>query len=144
MKPILAVDYGQSRVGIAISDELQLIASPYATLPNSEHLIAEIDKIIEQEDIGLVVIGIPYHLDGSKSEQTESILKFITELSSSLSVQVTTYDERYSSIEAKDIINKNRNTRKKLSPKRHKQDKENIDRIAASVFLQHYLNDMER
>ncbi len=138
MSRIMGIDYGQRKVGIAISDELHLFAKPYVTITNRSR--AELDlqlaDIIEKERVTKIVVGIPYHLDGQASKQTEHILRFINHLHNQFQIPVTTYDERYSSEEANEILIK-----KKVSIKK---SKEKIDQIAASIILQSYLNSIEK
>ena len=72
MKRILAIDYGDVRVGLAISDLTQTIAQPFETLlyNNSNHLLNQLDNIIRENNIGLIVVGIPYNMKGEDTQQT--------------------------------------------------------------------------
>ena len=138
MSRIMGIDYGQNRIGIAISDELQLFATPYQTLTNlnKEAIFTQLRQIIEKEQISKIVVGLPYFLDGTPSKQTERILKFIKEIQTCFSLPVETFDERYSSVEANKILIK-----KGISIRK---SKEKIDQIAASIILQNYLNREDR
>ena len=138
MSRIMGIDYGQTRIGIALSDELQLFASPYQTLINRSRseIEEQLQQIIDRERVTKIVVGLPYYLDGTPSKQTERILQFIRELQDLFSVPVVSYDERYSSAEANEIL-----LRKGLPSKKNK---EKIDQIAASIILQNYLNSVEK
>jgi len=142
MKRILAIDYGSKRVGLALSDPLKLISSPYKTIINNglNLLIDELKTIIATENVEEVIVGLPLYLDGKNSKQTNIIQKFIEKIRSELCVEITTYDERYSSAEAKELLLLNHHSHKK-SNRSNRKNKGIIDQIAASIILQNYLND---
>ncbi len=134
MSRIMGIDYGKKRIGIAVSDELRLFARPYNTIYNTHYtaVYTELSNIIEREKIDRIVVGLPRHLDGSASKQTDQVLSFINKLKDKLAIPVDTFDERYSSCEAQEILLRN-----KVSLK---ANKDKIDQIAAAVILQNYLN----
>ena len=139
MTRVMGIDYGQKRIGIALSDTLQLFASPCLTIINNknsiEEICQEIVRIAEREKIGTIVIGLPLFQDGTPSKQTGEVEKFIRALKKVCILPIATFDERYSSLEAKEIvIRKGKSTRK---------SKEKIDQIAAAIILQNYLNSKE-
>ena len=135
-KIILAVDFGERRMGLAVSDPSYIIARPYCTLDTlkDKNPIEAIKRIVKKEDVGLIIVGYPYHTNGSISEKARVVDDFIKKLKTKLSrIPIKRTDERYSSVEAKEILGKKKG--KKIS------DKKAIDRIAAAVFLQDYLNE---
>ncbi len=136
MGKILAVDYGDKRVGIAISDELMISSAPLTTLFNNDKLLTSINEIILNEKIMLVVVGLPTHYDDSPSEQTMKVKKFIKRLRKTISIPIETFNERYSSSEANEILIAQGVSSKKA--------KEKIDQIAASIILRNYLENREK
>ncbi len=105
-KRILGIDYGNRRVGIAISDELQLTAQPHKLLirENDENLISDIKEIIHSHNIEKIVIGLPVLLDGSHSSQTKKTRKFISRIRQSSDLPIEKWEERLSTIEAGKIL----------------------------------------
>ena len=133
MGRILCLDYGLKRVGVAVTDELQIIASPLDTI-NTSKIISFISKYIKENEVELLVVGLPFNLKGEETDATNKTLSFIRLLKKTYPlVKVDTYDERYTSKIAKDTIlmmGKN---------KKFRRDKSNIDKLSASIILQSYL-----
>jgi putative Holliday junction resolvase len=136
---ILAVDVGARRVGLAISDASRTLARPLETIAVSSEAdavervarrIADLDK--EDEGIATIVVGMPSSLDGDATPQTASVQAFIARLKTRTDVPIATEDERLTSREAESRLA----AREKDWRKRKKQ----IDAVAASVFLQDYLD----
>ena len=133
-KRIMCLDYGDVRIGIAFSDLLQTIASPYDTYTR-KNLDADLQffsDLAKQKDVELVVIGIPYNMDGTAGERVTVTKQFADLLSQKLGVNVEFVDERLSSVEAESILAEAgvpAIKRKGL-----------IDKIAAGIILQNYLN----
>ncbi|MHB8092587.1 MAG: Holliday junction resolvase RuvX [Syntrophales bacterium] len=130
---ILALDYGERRVGVAICDELGIAAHGLATIvrKNRETDLAAISAFIKRFDVDRIVIGYPIRIDGSEGIQCEKVNRFIHRLETCFKLPVTRWDETLSTKEAEAIM---KNNGKK---KRGKMD---IDRVAASVILQSYLD----
>ena len=95
-KKFLSIDYGTKYIGTAISDQTNIISIPYRTL-DKKSLMDEIIEIIEKENIYGVIIGMPYHLDGSESEMSKQVKKFALELSEIIKNPILLLDERLSS-----------------------------------------------
>ena len=134
MNRILAIDYGDVRVGLAISDLMQIIAKPYKTIKNTNHneMFMQLENIIEENNIGKIIVGLPITLKGEYSQQTEKVISFVKELKLSINVDIDTYDERLSSLQAKkSLIQQGVKTG---------HNKEQIDQTAAAIFLQGYLD----
>ena len=134
MGRLLAIDYGNKRVGLAISDPTQIIAKPYKTIDNisDEKLIEIFNAIISDKNIDEIVIGLPLTMKNSFSKQTENVNKFIDFLKKKINIKVVVVDERLSSIEAKkSLINQGIKTG---------HNKKDIDMTAAALFLQSYLD----
>ena len=136
IKRILGIDYGNKRVGISISDELQLTAQPLTLLKreNDKDLITEIKKIISLYEIEKIVIGFPVLLDGTHSKQTKITKKFISLLRKSSDLPIEKWEERLSTIEAGKILS---------SASKNKR-KENIDIVSAQIILQGFLDKIRK
>lgn len=128
----LGIDYGESKVGLAIGDDESHLALPYQIIQGAtrEKLFETINDIIKAESIGLVVVGLPINTIGESSAQTEIVKKFADELKTKVSVEVALQDERFSSAEAHKLGAGTREFR------RDKRD----DDVAAMIMLQSYLD----
>ncbi|MCB2230502.1 Holliday junction resolvase RuvX [bacterium] len=134
-KTLLGIDYGERRIGIAKSDPTGMIASPVTTLEvrsRKEAVAALLDLIKEYQPTGLVV-GYPLLTSGDRSKKCEQIDRFLEILSKSYDGPIYREDERYSSSEAADIIH--------AHGQRIGKDKKRIDRLAAVIILQRYLDE---
>ena len=135
---ILAIDYGDKKVGLALSDPMKIIAKPYKTIINNskESLLSDIIQIIQLKDVNEIVVGLPKTLKNTYSEQTYKVKDFIDYITSILDINVVIVDERLSSIEAKrSLINQGIKTG---------HNKKDVDMTAAALFLQNYLDKIEK
>ena len=133
MGRILGVDHGDRRIGIAISDPIPMIATPLKTLTvvNQTQALEDINQIIKQNDIEVIVIGLPLGMKGQETKQTQHVKKFAHALEVT-GIDIVLQDERLSSLTAKKILlEKNISTR---------DNKGLIDQTAATVILQQYLD----
>ena len=133
MGRFLAIDYGARRVGLALSDPLKMIASPYRTIikKNNTILIEEIERIIAAEDVELTIIGLPLGMAGQKTEQTKKVEEFVDKLTDR-GIIIKYEDERWSSVAAKRSM-KEQNIKSGYN-------KGLVDQTAAAIFLQQYLD----
>ncbi len=133
MGRLLAIDYGARRVGLALSDPLKIIASPYRTIinKNNTNLIEEIERIIATEDVELTIIGLPLGMAGQITEQTKKVKEFIDKLTAR-GIVIKYEDERWSSVAAKRSM-KEQNIKSGYN-------KDLVDQTAAAIFLQQYLD----
>ena len=133
MGRLLAIDYGARRVGLALSDPLKMIASPYRTIINNNItiLIEEIETIIAAEDVELTIIGLPLGMAGQKTEQTKKVEEFVDKLTDQ-GIIIKYEDERWSSVAAK------RSMKEQNIKSGHNKDL--VDQTAAAIFLQQYLD----
>ena len=129
----LGIDFGERRVGLALSDKSNLIASPYKTLQyfSENDLISEIEKIVLDKKIEKFVIGLPLNLKGNDTAQTKNVRRFKKQLSI-LELPIIYEDERFSSIIAKNSL--------VLQNVKTGHNKSEIDRTAAAIILQQYLD----
>jgi len=134
---ILAIDPGGRRVGLALSDPMRIIASPFDTLlvRGNEDAVEQIQVVIEKHEVTELVVGIPLRPGAEKSEQAKRVETFITLLRSKVKQPVYTIDESYSSVEAEESLHK--------MGKKVGQDKGAVDRIAAAIILKQYLQDTQ-
>ena len=134
MKRIIGIDYGEVRVGISLSDLTQTIAKPFRTISykNLDDLLTQLKEIIIANEVDKLVVGIPYNMKGEDTKQTLKVKEFISFLESHLSYDIALIDERLSSIEAEKTMHK-----MNIKTGHNKSD---IDKIAASVILQEYLD----
>lgn len=132
---ILALDYGERRVGVAICDELEFAAHGLATIvrKNRDTDMAAISAFIKRFDVDRIVIGYPLRIDGTEGIQCEKVNRFIRRLETWFKLPVVRWDETLSTKEAEFIMKNN-------GPAKRKRVKMDIDRIAASVILQGYLD----
>ena len=133
MGRLLAIDYGDRRVGLALTDPLKMIASPYRTIinKNTTILIEEIERIIAAEDVELTIVGLPLGMAGQKTEQTKKVEKFVDKLTDR-GIIIKYEDERWSSVAAKRSM-KEQNIKSGYN-------KDLVDQTAAAIFLQQYLD----
>ncbi len=129
----LGLDLGTKTLGLAITDKLGLIASPYKTIlyQNYEELIIELKKIIELENITKLILGFPKNMNNSIGPRANEVLKFKEILENNISSEVILVDERLSTKEANNYLieaDMRRNKRKKK-----------IDSVAASIILETYI-----
>lgn len=133
MSRILCFDYGTKRIGIAVTDELKIIASPLVTCDTSK-IFNFVDQYISKHSIELFLVGMPLDLKGKPTDATNLTKSFITSLSKKFpNIDIDTYDERFTSKIAKDSLIALGKTKK------YRRNKRNIDKISASIILQSYL-----
>ena len=138
MQKILAADIGERRVGLAISDALGMLAHPFCTLPwnGINKFVAEISRIIQDENINKLVIGMPYTLKGGNSKKTNEIKKICNKVRDQINIEVIEVDERFTT---KMAVRTLQAVGKKPSKHRDK-----IDQVAAVHILQSYLDGINK
>lgn len=137
MARVLAIDYGERRIGLAISDPTATIAQPLPTLTRRAGKRPPIAKILEiatANDVAAIVIGLPLTLAGDDSEWTRSVRDFAAALRARAALPVDLIDERLTSVRAE------RSVRSLGLKKRHREQKERVDAAAAMILLQMYLD----
>lgn len=134
MGRVVGIDFGAKRTGIAISDELQLIASGLTTV-STDSLIQFLQKLVVEENITCFVIGYPKNLDGSNTDITNTVSYFISK-SKKIFPKINFYkiDERFTSKIAKQTILSSGVSRKV------RRDKNLIDKVSATIILQDFLD----
>ena len=135
---IAAVDYGTVRIGIAISDPQQTIASPLEnyTRRNPQLDAKHFEQLAREERVALWVIGLPIHCDGRESHKSIEARRFGQWLAESTGVPVSFFDERFSSSEADQLLNQAEFTKRRR--------KKRLDMVAAQIILTSYLESPSR
>jgi putative Holliday junction resolvase len=133
----LALDVGDRRIGVAISDPTGLIARPLTTLARGsrDEDFAAVAGLVAEHEANLVVVGRPLSLDGTEGPQARKVTRYAEALARRLAVPVVHWDERYSTAEANQILRRNR-------PGTGRDSRANgeLDAVAAAVILQRYLD----
>lgn len=135
MGRVLGIDYGGKRVGFAISDELGIVATPLAvhTRKHGDDAVDEALRICSERGIGKIVVGLPLNMDGSSGPAVEQVEQFVEKLRErGEGLEVETWDERMSSLSAERVLIE--------GDMRREKRKEVIDKIAAQIILQNYLD----
>ncbi len=129
----MGLDIGDSRVGVALSDPLGILASPLIIINRADETaaIAKIVDIIREKEVGKVIAGLPLNMDGSRGNQAEKTNSFVVTLSQYLTVPVEYRDERLSTINARELIQGVRKTNRATR----------YDAAAAALILQSYLDE---
>ncbi len=135
---ILALDHGTKRIGVAISDELNLIAQPLEAIPAEpfDALLARLRQLVQEKQVELILVGMPRNMDGSYGPAAERVEAFVAALRQTLTVPVKTWDERLTTAQAE-------RTMIQAGVKRAKR-KLATDKMAAAVLLQSYLDSLNR
>lgn len=135
---ILGLDYGSKRIGVAMSDELEITAQGLSTITrkNQKSDLDEIAKVIKTYGVEKIIIGYPIKLDGSEGIQCEKISKFAKLLEAKLRLPVIKWDETLTTKEAEDILIQ--------AHVRREKRKRVVDKLAATLILQGYLDNRKR
>ena len=147
---ILALDYGRSKIGIALADVQARIAAPFATLPriNRNEDMRRLREMARQEKVQQIIVGLPLRLDGTQGDMADEVTRFAERVRKQLGVPVELVDERLTSWEAERILEEElgrklmrqetHQGRKKTS--RATDTKYTVDAVAAMVILREYLS----
>ena len=131
---ILAIDHGTKRMGIAMSDELGVIAQPLEFIlaePFAEFL-SRLREIIRDQQVELILVGMPRNMDGSYGPAALKVQEFIAVLKASVTIPIKPVDERLTSVQAHRLLSE--------AEVRGRQRKGKVDKSAAAVLLQGYLD----
>ncbi|MCX6425709.1 MAG: Holliday junction resolvase RuvX [Actinobacteria bacterium] len=129
----LGLDFGSTRIGVAICDPDGILATPFSTLPSGPELIAQISSICESEEIVAIVVGLPRSLSGEISHAANLVNDFIMQLTEHLpDLPILTFDERFTTTLANQAL--------RASGRSAKDGRVVIDQIAAVNILQSYLD----
>ena len=133
---ILALDHGTKRIGVAISDELKLIAQPleYILADPFPDFLARLKQILREREVEMILIGMPRNMDGSYGPAALKVQEFAAVLGTALTVPIKTWDERLTSTQANRLL---------VEGNVRRQDrKAKVDKTAAAILLQSYLDSL--
>ena len=132
MSPILGLDFGRARIGVAMSDELQLLAHPLETIPANQQSASRVSEIVREKKIDHVVAGIPRRMNGEIGSAATEVLNFVEKLRAILPCPVVTWDERLTTAAAHRAL--------RDAGKKTRQTRSYVDQVAAQMILQSYLD----
>ena len=132
MNPILGLDFGRTRIGVAISDELQLLAHPLETIQTNQQPTARIAEIVREKKIDHVVAGIPKRMNGQIGPAATEVLEFVERLRAILLCRIVTWDERLTTVAAHRAL--------RTAGKKTRHTRGYVDQVAAQMILQSYLD----
>lgn len=134
MERYMGLDVGTKTVGIALSDPMFMIASAFKTVKrtNIEADLDEIEKVIKDQDVSKIIVGMPYNMDKSVGPQAQRVMSFVDLLKRRVDNEIIYIDERMTTISANRILMETK--------VRRENRKEHIDKIAATYILQAYLD----
>jgi putative Holliday junction resolvase len=130
----LALDYGTKRIGVAVSDELKMIAQPLEFIPTEpcDAFLVRLKQIISEKEVERLFIGMPRNMDGTYGPAAQKVQEFIATLQQAISVPIQTLDERLTSAQANRVL---------LQANVRRADrKQKVDAMAAAILLQSYLD----
>ena len=138
MTKIMAIDYGDARTGVAISDLMCSIVGSTYVVPsrNTEKAIVDIVKLCKDNMVGQIVVGLPRNMDGTEGARAELCRQFADRLGQAAGLEVVMWDERRTTVEAHNILSQHNYHGKKR--------KDTVDAVAASLILEGYLNFKKR
>lgn len=138
MKKIMAIDYGDARTGVAISDLLCSIVGSTCVVPsrNREKAIGDIARLATENNVGRIVVGLPKNMDGSEGPRAELCREFAGLLGEATGLEIAMWDERRTTVEAHNILSQHNYHGKKR--------KNTVDAVAASLILEGYLAYLRR
>ncbi len=151
---ILGLDYGEKRIGLAITDRQNSMAMPFGMIENNGSASEKILKLIKENDIGRIVIGRPVNLKGQSGYQAEVVDSFVSNVLKTYELPISIVDERFTSKISSDLISgiyntrkdeRNNNQNKKMSIKKLDQARNSgaADTISAALILGDYLKSLE-
>jgi putative holliday junction resolvase len=137
MKRIMGIDYGTARIGIALSDELQMLAHPTETIALAKVAdpVTRIAALVSEKNVELIVVGLPRHMNGAVGVSADQASDFAEKLKAKVKCDVRTWDERLSTMAAQRALRE--------AGKSVRQSRGYIDQVAAQMLLQSYLDSLQ-
>lgn len=131
---ILALDHGTVRIGVALSDELKMLATPLEYLPAEPFakLVERLRQLIREKEVELILVGLPRNMDGTYGPAALKVQEFVAALRSALTVPIQTWDERLTSVQAHRYLAE--------GGVRDRDRRQKVDQMAAAILLQSYLD----
>jgi putative Holliday junction resolvase len=133
---ILALDHGTKRIGVALSDELKMIAQPLEFIASEPFagFLERLKQLLREKEVELVLVGMPRNMDGSYGPAALKVQDFVATLNRAITVPIQTWDERLTSAQANRFLIEGKVRREKR--------KEKVDKTAAAILLQSYLDSL--
>jgi putative Holliday junction resolvase len=133
---ILALDHGTKRIGVALSDELKMIAQPVEFIPAEPFaaFLARLTALLAEKEVELILVGMPRNMNGSYGPAALKVEEFVAALKTAVTVPIKTWDERLTSSQANRYLIQGNVRREKR--------KEKVDKMAAAILLQSYLDSL--
>jgi putative pre-16S rRNA nuclease len=132
---IVGIDLGAARIGVAVSDELGLLAHPVETVPAGSGAVRRIAEIVQEKNADRVIVGLPRHMNGATGIGAVDALVFAKKLETALSCPVLTWDERLTTTAANRAL--------RDSGRKSRNSRQVVDQVAAQMILQGYLDSLQ-
>jgi putative holliday junction resolvase len=134
---ILALDHGTKRIGIALSDELKMIAQPleFVLAEPFADFLKRLKELIHEKEVELILVGMPRNMDGSYGPAALKVQEFVSVLKETIAIPIKMWDERLTSAQANRFLIQ--------ADVRRDQRKEKVDKMAAAILLQSYLDGLQ-
>lgn len=134
MQRILALDFGEKRIGVAVSDPLNIIAQSIGTIERKgiKNDLKKVGELVKEYEAGKIIVGLPLNMDGTEGKSANRAMDFVKELKKEIQVEVEMLDERLTTAQGERVFLEADMSRKKR--------KQNLDKIAAQLILQNYLD----
>lgn len=128
---LMALDVGERRIGVAIASTIAKVASPFDAIINDEKVFDTIESLIDQNNIGAIIVGLPRNMQGEETKQSEYVRNFITRLKQNTSLPVVLQDESLTSVHAEEHLKESKKT----------YSKGQIDSESAVIILNDYIRE---
>lgn len=129
---IVGIDHGDRHFGLALSDEDEFIATPHDVLHGEQEVIDEIEALIQDEGVGLIVVGLPLNMDGSIGPRARKVEAFCDRLSARFGLPIELWDERLTTLQAEQAL--------RASGLSARKRRDRVDKVAAQILLQSFLD----
>lgn len=131
----MGIDFGQARIGVAISDELRMLAHPVETIPASKEAVNRVAALASEKNVEQIVIGVPRLMSGGLGIAAEEVMRFVETVRKAVSCEVVTWDERLTTVAAHRAL--------RDAGKKTKETRGYVDQVAAQMILQGYLDSLQ-
>ena len=131
----MGIDFGRARVGVAISDELRMLAHPLETIAVSKEMVRRIAEISRAKNVDRIVIGVPRLMSGNYGSAAEEVLNFVEKVRQAVGCEVMTWDERLTTVAAQRAL--------RDAGKKTRDTRGYVDQVAAQMILQGYLDSLQ-
>lgn len=139
---VMGVDFGEARIGVALSDPTRTLATPLTVVREKDkgRQIRGVASLVAEHEVAVVVVGVPYRLDGTVGPMAELVERFAKRLEQEVAARVVRWDERFSSLVAEEALREADGGRRRKGKRGDTRDKGRIDQAAAAILLQEWLD----